>query len=73
MFEHFISSIEIFLLAMVDNQVTYAQFVLVLIFSRKCFIFQRAFPRKLFYFPVFGNDLENEFKNVFWCLVYNFF
>ena len=65
MFEHFISSIEIFLLAMVDNQVTYAQFVLVLIFSRKCFIFQRAFPRKLSHFSVFGNNFKNELENVF--------
>ena len=43
-----------------------------LTFSEKLFIFQRAFSRKLSYFPVFDNDLENEFENVYWCLVCNF-
>ena len=32
-------------------------------FFGKLFIFQRAFSRKLSYFPVFGNNLENEFEN----------
>ena len=49
-----------------------ALFVSVLTFFEKLFIFQRIFSRKLFYFSVFGNDLENELENVFWCLVYNF-
>ena len=49
------------------------RFVLALMFSRKLFIFQRAFSRKLSHFSVFGNDLENEFENVFWYLVCNFF
>ena len=35
-------------------------------------MFQRTFSRKLFNFLVFGNDLENEFENVFWCLLCNF-
>ena len=50
-----------------------ALFVSALTFSRKWLIFQRAFSRKLSYFPMFGNDLENEFENIFWCLVCNFF
>ena len=49
-----------------------ALFVSVLTFFEKLFIFQRIFSRKLFYFSVFGNDLENEFENVFWYLVFNF-
>ena len=31
-------------------------------------MFQREFSRKLSHFPVFGNDLENEFENVFGVL-----
>ena len=46
-----------------------ALFVSVLTFFEKLFIFQRIFSRKLFYFSVFGNDLENELENVFWYLV----
>ena len=42
-----------------------AQFVSALTFSGKLLIFQRAFSRKLSQFPVFGNDFENEFENVF--------
>ena len=42
-------------------------------FFVKLFIFQRTFSSKLSHFLVFGNDLENEFENVFWCLVCNFF
>ena len=48
-----------------------ALFVSALTFSEKLFIFQRAFSRKLSYFPVFGNNLENELENFFWCLVCN--
>ena len=42
-----------------------ALFVSALTFSGKWFIFQIAFSRKLSYFLVFGNDLENELENVF--------
>ena len=51
----------------------YALFVSTLLFSGKWFIFRKVFSRKLSHFPVFDNNLENEFKNVFWCLVCNFF
>ena len=44
---------------------SYALFVSALIFSENLFIFQRAFSRKLSYFPMFSNNLENEFENVF--------
>ena len=50
-----------------------ALFVSRLTFSGKWFIFQRTFSRKLFHFPVFDYNLENEFDNFFWCLVYDFF
>ena len=50
---------------------TNALFVSALTFSGKWFIFQKAFSRKLSYFLVFGNDLENELENVFKCLVCN--
>ena len=52
---------------------SYALFVSALMFFGKLFIFQRTFSRKLSHFLVFGNDLKNEFENVFWCLVCNFF
>ena len=47
-----------------QNNISNALFVSTLMFSRKWFIFQRAFSRKLSYFPMFGNDLENALKNV---------
>ena len=36
-----------------------------LTYSEKLFIFQIVFSKKLSYFLVFDNDLENEFENVF--------
>ena len=51
----------------------YALFVLALTFSRKWFIFQIAFSGKLSHFPMFGNNLENEFENVFGAWYANFF
>ena len=42
-----------------------ALFVSALTFFGKLFIFQKAFSKKLSYFSVFGNDLENALENVF--------
>ena len=47
----------------------YALFVSALTFFGKLIIFQRTFYGKLSHFLVFGNNLENELENVFWCLV----
>ena len=49
-----------------------ALFVSTLLFSGKWFIFRKVFSKKLSHFSVFGNDLENELKNVFWCLICKF-
>ena len=45
-----------------------ALFISTLTFSGKWFIFQRAFCRKLSFFSVFGNNLENKCRGINWCL-----
>ena len=47
------------------KEITYALFVLILMFFEKQFIFQKEFFKKLSHFQVFGNNLKNKIENVF--------